>query len=89
LRDSERIFFRLYDCRLINCARADGENAARTLQRWLAQSDVATDPQALIISPKSAVELARVIVGSDTHYHAGIAVARKAVAFIALGGSLE
>ena len=60
----------IYDCRLMNCARADGQAAARTLQRWLVESDVSTDPQAFIISPESAVELARVIVASDSHYHA-------------------
>ena len=68
-----------YDCRLMNTARSHGKESARQLQRWLVESDVATDPQALIISPESAVELARVIVGSDSHYHAGVAVARKAV----------
>jgi hypothetical protein len=40
---------------------------------------VTTDPQAFIIAPESAVELARAIVPSDSHYHAGVAVARKAV----------
>ena len=68
-----------YDCRLMNTARACGEESARQLQRWLVESDVATDPQAFIISPESSVELARVIVGSDSHYQAGAAVARKAV----------
>jgi len=72
----------IYDCRLMNCARADGQAAARTLQRWLVESDVSTDPQAFIISPESAVELARVIVASDSHYHAGVAVARKAVSLM-------
>ncbi len=72
----------IYDCRLMNGARADGAKSARLLQRWLVESDVATDPQAFIISPESAVELARAIVGSDTHYHAGIAVARKAVSLL-------
>ncbi|MGP8200744.1 MAG: methyltransferase MtaB domain-containing protein [Limisphaerales bacterium] len=69
----------IYDCRLMNAARAHGRESARQLQSWLVESDVATDPQAFIISPESAVELARVIVGSDSHYHAGAAVARKAV----------
>ena len=69
----------IYDCRLMNTARSHGKESARQLQRWLVESDVATDPQAFIISPESSVELARVIVGSDTHYHAGAAVARKAV----------
>jgi len=68
-----------YDCRLMNTARSHGKEAARQLQRWLVESDVATDPQAFIISPASAVELARTLVGCDTHYHAGVAVARKAV----------
>jgi methanol--5-hydroxybenzimidazolylcobamide Co-methyltransferase len=68
-----------YDCRLMNTARSHGKESARQLQRWLVESDVALDPQALIISPASAVELARVIVASDSHYHAGAAVARKAV----------
>jgi methanol--5-hydroxybenzimidazolylcobamide Co-methyltransferase len=72
----------IYDCRLMNRARAEGKNAARTLQRWLVESDVATDPQAFIISPETAVELARVIVGSGTHYHAGVAAARKAVSLM-------
>jgi methanol--5-hydroxybenzimidazolylcobamide Co-methyltransferase len=68
-----------YDCRLMNTARAHGPRSARQLQSWLVESDAAADPQAFIISPQSAVELARVIVGSDSHYHAGAAVARKAV----------
>jgi methanol---5-hydroxybenzimidazolylcobamide Co-methyltransferase len=69
----------VYDCRLMNTARSHGRESARQLQSWLVESDVAADPQAFIISPESAVALARVIVGSDSHYHAGAAVARKAV----------
>lgn len=72
----------IYDCRLMNRARADGKTGARTLQRWMVESDEAADPQAFIISPESAVELGRAIVESDTHYHAGVAVARKAVALL-------
>jgi methanol--5-hydroxybenzimidazolylcobamide Co-methyltransferase len=68
-----------YDCRLMNTARSHGKESARQLQRWLVESDVATDPQAFIISPESSVELARAIVTSNSHYHAGLAVARKAV----------
>ena len=68
-----------YDCRLMNTARSHGKESAHQLQRWLVESDVATDPQAFIISPESSVELAKVIVASDTHYHAGVAVARKAI----------
>lgn len=68
-----------YDCRLMNTARRHGKASAQQLQRWLVESDVATDPQAFIISPESSVTLARSIVSSDSHYHAGVAVARKAV----------
>jgi methanol--5-hydroxybenzimidazolylcobamide Co-methyltransferase len=68
-----------YDCRLMNTARSHGKESARQLQRWLVESDMATDPQAFIISPASSVELARVITDSDSHYHAGATVARKAV----------
>jgi methanol--5-hydroxybenzimidazolylcobamide Co-methyltransferase len=72
----------IYDCRLMNRARADGKAAASTLQRWFVESDVATDPQAFIISPESAVALGRVIVESDSDYHAGVAVSRKAVSLM-------
>ena len=68
-----------YDCRLMNQARSEGEAAAQMLQRWMVDSDVSLDPQAFIISPHSSVEIARAIVGSDSHYHAGVAAARKAV----------
>ena len=68
-----------YDCRLMNTARSHGKASAQQLQRWLVESDVATDPQAFIISPASSVELAKAIVRSDSHYHAGVAVARKAI----------
>jgi methanol--5-hydroxybenzimidazolylcobamide Co-methyltransferase len=68
-----------YDCRLMNTARSHGRDSARQLQQWLIESDVATDPQAFIISPESSVALARAIVTANSHYHAGVAVARKAV----------
>jgi methanol--5-hydroxybenzimidazolylcobamide Co-methyltransferase len=68
-----------YDCRLMNTAWSHGKASAQQLQGWMVESDVATDPQAYIISPESSVKLAQVIVASDSHYHAGVAVARKAV----------
>jgi methanol--5-hydroxybenzimidazolylcobamide Co-methyltransferase len=71
-----------YDCRLMNTARSHGPAAARQLQSWLVESDVATDPQAFIISPVSSVELARTLVAADSHYHAGVAVAHKAVTLL-------
>jgi methanol--5-hydroxybenzimidazolylcobamide Co-methyltransferase len=68
-----------YDCRLMNTARSHGPESAYQLQRWLVESDVAKDPQAFIISPETSIELAKAIVASDSHYHAGVAVARKAI----------
>jgi methanol--5-hydroxybenzimidazolylcobamide Co-methyltransferase len=68
-----------YDCRLMNTASRHGKSAASQLQQWMVESDEAGDPQAFIISPHSAVELARAIVGADSHYHAGVAAARRAV----------
>lgn len=69
----------IYDCRLMNQARADGDPAARTLQRWLVGSDAPLDPQAYILKPESAVEIARAIVGAPSPYLAGAAAARAAV----------
>jgi methanol--5-hydroxybenzimidazolylcobamide Co-methyltransferase len=68
-----------YDCRLMNRASAEGPESARHLQRWLVDSDAALDPQAFIISPQSSIELAKTIVASDSAYHAGVAVARRAI----------
>ena len=72
----------VYDCRLMNEARAEGADSSRLLQRWMVNSDAALDPQAFIISPDSSIALARTIVESDSHYHAGIAVARKAISLM-------
>jgi methanol--5-hydroxybenzimidazolylcobamide Co-methyltransferase len=68
-----------YDCRLMNEARAEGEASAQMLQRLFVNSDIKLDPQAFIISPYAAVEIARAIVASDSHYHAGVAAARTAI----------
>lgn len=69
----------VYDCRLMNTASGHGTASARQLQKWLVESDVATDPQAFILSPESSVKLAQAIVKSDSHFHAGVSVARKAI----------
>jgi methanol--5-hydroxybenzimidazolylcobamide Co-methyltransferase len=68
-----------YDCRLMNQALGEGKASALTLQRWMIDSDAALDPQAFILSPKCAIALAKVIVGADSRYHAGKAVALEAV----------
>jgi len=68
-----------YDCRLMNQASSSGKEGAHILQQWMVKSDAAFDPQAFIISPENSIHLARAIVGCDSHYHAGVAVARKAI----------
>lgn len=69
----------VYDCRLMNVASSHGKESAQQLQRWMVESDMALDPQAYILSPECSVALARVIVESTSHYHAGVAAARKAI----------
>lgn len=75
----------VYDCRLMNCARVEGPDAARQLQRWMVQSDAYLDPQAYVLSPEASVELARAIVAQPTPYLAGVAVARRAIALLREG----
>ncbi len=67
----------VYDCRLLNTAAADGPTAARQLRDWLVASDVALDPQAYILTPVNVITLAEAIVGADSHYEAGHAVAGR------------
>lgn len=71
-----------YDARLLNVAASDGPEAARQLRDWLVRSDAALDPQAYILTPDSVIALAQAIVSADTPYHAGVAVAREAVALL-------
>lgn len=72
----------VYDCRLLNQAASDGPDARRMLRDWMVKSDAGLDPQAMIISPESSVALAEAIVGEPDAYHAGLAVARKAIALM-------
>lgn len=71
-----------YDCRLMNEALADGPVAARTLRDWMVRSDARHDPQALILTPESAVRVAAAIVGAPDPYRAGVAAAREAIAIL-------
>jgi methanol--5-hydroxybenzimidazolylcobamide Co-methyltransferase len=69
----------IYDCRLMNEALADGPEAAGTLRRWLVRSDARLDPQAYILTPDSAVAVARAIVDAPDSYAAGKAAALTAL----------
>lgn len=68
-----------YDCRLFNTARAESEDSARDLQRWMVESDAHLDPQAYVLRPDVAIEISRAIVAETTPYRAGIAAARSAL----------
>lgn len=69
----------VYDCRLMNQALSEGAASARTLRRWMVQSDAPLDPQAFILAPGSAIAIARAIVTEPSDYLAGVAAARTAV----------
>lgn len=69
----------IYDCRLMNRARAEGRDAVLTLRRWMVDSDAPLDPQAFILSPDSAVRLARAIVDEPDAYRAGRSAAMACV----------
>lgn len=69
----------IYDCRLMNRARADGKEGALRLRDWLVESDAALDPQAYVLAPDSAVAFGKAIVSQPTPYAAGKAVCLEAV----------
>ncbi len=77
----------IYDCRLMNTAKADGPDSARKLQKWLADSDSLLSPQAYVLRPDVVFEISRAIVGKSDPYQrakigaiAAVNALRKAVA---------
>ena len=42
----------IYDCRLMNEAIKDGDEAVKRLQKWFTESDAGKDPQALVLHPE-------------------------------------
>ena len=75
----------VYDCRLMNEARKEGNTAVQTLKRWFDQSDACYDPQAFVLKPHGCIEIAKSIVGATNHYQAGVAAARRAIELIREG----
>ena len=75
----------VYDCRLMNEARKEGNQAVQTLKRWFDRSDACHDPQAFVLKPHCCIEIAKAIVSADNHYHAGVAAARRAIELIREG----
>lgn len=72
----------IYDCRLMNVARAESAESALRMRDWLVKSDAGLDPQAMVITPESSIRIAEAIVQSDNHYQAGIAAARAAIGIL-------
>jgi methanol--5-hydroxybenzimidazolylcobamide Co-methyltransferase len=75
----------IYDCRLMNEASADGADGARQYRDWLVRSDARLDPQAFVLTPSSALTIARAIVSSPDHYAAGRAAGLTAVRLLREG----
>lgn len=72
-----------FDCRLMNRALAEGPESARTLQRWLVDSDRLLDPHAVVLTPEAAVRIGKAIVSASTPYEAGRAAGLCALDLIA------
>ena len=82
----------IYDCRLFNTATRHGPKAAGALRDWMVESDASTDPQAWVLRPDIAVEIAQSIVDAPDHYAAGCAAAKtalKALRSAHAGGALH
>jgi methanol--5-hydroxybenzimidazolylcobamide Co-methyltransferase len=69
-----------YDCRLMNTASASG--GALTLRQWLVDSDKHLSPQAMVLSPQATIEIAKAIVGADSHYHATVSAGLAAAGLL-------
>ena len=69
----------IYDCRLMNQALAEGRDAALLFRKWMVNSDAPLDPQAYVLTPESAVIIARAMVSAPTPVAAGKAAALTAI----------
>jgi methanol--5-hydroxybenzimidazolylcobamide Co-methyltransferase len=69
-----------YDCRLMNTATAQGK--ALILRDMLVESDVHGDPQAAVISPAAAFEIATAVVNAKGFYKRTIAAGLAGVGII-------
>ena len=70
----------IYDCRLMNTSIANGTDAM--LQKLFVDSDIYTDPQALMLAPESVIAISKEIVASKNHVEAGCRAALKAIELI-------
>lgn len=58
----------IYDCRLMNTARASSEDDARRLRDWLTTSDAALDPQAYVLRPDVVLRISEKLADAPTAY---------------------
>lgn len=70
----------IYDCRLMNTSITNGSDAI--LQKLFVDSDIYTDPQALMLAPESVIAISKEIVASRNHVEAGVRAASKAIELI-------
>lgn len=56
-----------YDVRLSNEALRMGKNHSQILQQLLVNSDVYTDPQALILAPENVIKISKSLIKGDTY----------------------
>ncbi len=66
----------IYDCRLMNTARAASEADARRLRDWLVASDAPLDPQAYVLHPEVVYRIATAIGAAETPYAQTLAAVR-------------
>ncbi len=71
-----------YDTRLLNAATADGKASKLLLQKFLVNSDIYTDPQALILAPENIIAISRELVKGDTYIENAKNGALKALSII-------
>ncbi len=56
-----------YDVRLMNVALREGKASASLLKRLLEQSDIYTDPQALVLSTENVIRISKKLIQGDTY----------------------
>lgn len=56
-----------YDVRLLNEALKSGKSHCKILQELLVNSDVYTDPQALILSPENVIRISKELIKGDSY----------------------
>ncbi|HKJ41829.1 MAG TPA: methyltransferase MtaB domain-containing protein, partial [Sunxiuqinia sp.] len=56
-----------YDVRLMNAAIKRGDQNSHVLQQLMVDSDIYTDPQALILSPENVIRISQELIKGDSY----------------------